>query len=223
MSVIRNRAKDNFPMVLLTLLSIVQALAFELLWGEVRNHQEFYAFSWAAAGGWIRIVTTFLGIVLIWHSYASNAMRFRWVPSTSDSFFPFVIGVVQFILVGNLGADAVSQWLLMLAILFLAIPSISQHDMRRAREEVENEEFFKKRNRASLKDFIPVIIVVVVLCGSSALVWLIDINQWVSGIASLVALVIVVMQMLTRLDFWVLSMSLYYYIEYSRGDDSNDK
>ncbi|MFT5693100.1 MAG: hypothetical protein ACI92E_002436, partial [Oceanicoccus sp.] len=33
MSIIRDRAKNNFPMVLLTLLSIVQALAFELLWG----------------------------------------------------------------------------------------------------------------------------------------------------------------------------------------------
>lgn len=38
MSVICSRAKNNFPMVLLTLLSIVQALAFELLWDEVRNH-----------------------------------------------------------------------------------------------------------------------------------------------------------------------------------------
>jgi hypothetical protein len=208
MSVIRNRAKNNFPMVLLTLLSIVQALAFELLWEEVRNHHEFYEMSWTAVGGWIRIVTTFLGIILIWHSYASNAMRFRWVPSTSDSFFPFVIGVVQFTMVGHLDSDAVPQWLLMLAILFVAIPWVSQHDMRRAREEAENEEFFRERNKASLKDITPMAIIVTTLCVLSALVWSMDDSVWISWVASLVALIILVVQMRVMDHFWVWSMTL---------------
>ncbi len=208
MSVIRNRAKNNFPMVLLTLLSIVQALAFELLWEEVRNHHEFYEMSWVAAGGWMRIVTTFLGIILIWHSYASNAMRFRWVPSTSDSFFPFVIGVVQFTMVGNLDSDAVPQWLLMLAILFVAIPWVSQHDMRRAREEVENEEFFRARSKASLKDVIPMALIVLALCVFSAVVWWMDGEVWMSTLASFVALVIVAVQMVVMNHFWVWSMTL---------------
>jgi hypothetical protein len=208
MSVIRSRAKNNFPMVLLTLLSIVQALAFELLWDEVRNHREFYEMSWTATAGWIRIVTTFLGIILIWHTYASNAMRFRWVPSTSDSFFPFVIGVVQFLMVGNLDSDAVPQWLLMLAILFVAIPWISQHDMRRAREEAENAEFFNGRNRASLKDIFPIAAIVATLCSFSGLVWSMDDNVWLSGLASLIAFVIIVVQMAIMNNFWVMSMTL---------------
>ncbi|MEH6556268.1 MAG: hypothetical protein V7708_00625 [Oceanicoccus sp.] len=221
MSVIRNRAKNNFPMVLLTLLSIVQALAFELLWEEVRNHHEFYQLSWVALGGWIRIVTTFLGIILIWHSYASNAMRFRWVPSTSDSFFPFVIGVVQFVMVGNLESDAVPQWLLMLAILFVAIPWVSQHDMRRAREEIENEEFFRARNKASLKDFFPLVAIVVILCFFSVLVWVLDGNLWLSGLASLIALIIIATQMAVMNHFWIWSMTLGEGVVNNTSDEKN--
>lgn len=219
MSVIRNRAKNNFPMVLLTLLSIVQALAFELLWEEIRNHHEFYEVSWVAVGGWTRIVTTFLGIILIWHSYASNAMRFRWVPSTSDSFFPFVIGVVEFTMVGNLDSDAVPQWLLMLAILFVAIPWVSHHDMRRSREEAENEEFFKGRNRASGKDIYPMAAIVATLCVFSGLVWLMDGSAWISGLASLIALVIIIVQMVVMNNFWVMSMTL----EESVGNNIDDR
>lgn len=37
MTTIRNRAREHLPMVLLTLLSIVQALALELLWAQVRE------------------------------------------------------------------------------------------------------------------------------------------------------------------------------------------
>ena len=45
MDIIRNRATDQFPMVLLTLLSIVQALALELLWDHLRNRPDLYEYS----------------------------------------------------------------------------------------------------------------------------------------------------------------------------------
>jgi hypothetical protein len=77
-------------MVLLTLLSIVQALALELLWSHVRESGYLFDTSWTALLTWMQVGTTFLGIVVIWIAYASIAMRFRWVPSTSDSVYPFV-------------------------------------------------------------------------------------------------------------------------------------
>ena len=49
MSTIRNRTKDQLPMVLLTLLSIVQALALELWWAKILSSPQLYAWGWAAA------------------------------------------------------------------------------------------------------------------------------------------------------------------------------
>jgi len=44
-SVIRDRAKEHFPMVFLTLLIIVQALALELLWSHVRGADYLFELS----------------------------------------------------------------------------------------------------------------------------------------------------------------------------------
>ena len=84
MNPIRKRAKDHLPTVLLTLLSIVQALALELLWSHLRAANYIFELSWLAFISWAQIAATFLGIVLIWIVYVSNVVRFRWVPTTSD-------------------------------------------------------------------------------------------------------------------------------------------
>ena len=85
MNAMRERAKEHFPAVLLTLLSIVQALALELLWSHLQKADHLFALSAVNVTLWLQIVATFFGIVLIWVVYASNVMRFRWVPATSDS------------------------------------------------------------------------------------------------------------------------------------------
>jgi hypothetical protein len=208
MSIIRDRAKNNFPMVLLTLLSIVQALAFELLWDEIHQYTELYEWTWVAAAGWTRIVTTFLGVVLIWHSYAANSMRFLWVPSMGDTLFPFLVGIIQFSMIDRLSNDYVSQWLFLLAVLFAVMTWVSQNDMVRARMEVENSEFFEKRGKATLKDFRAPMLIILGLFVMSFVVWLTDGNPWSTGIASLIALSVIIVQMLITDEFWKWSMSL---------------
>ena len=76
-------------MVLLTLLSIVQALALELLWSQVRESGYLLEFTWLSVLAWIQIGASFLGIVVIWIVYASTAMLFRWVPTTSAAIHSF--------------------------------------------------------------------------------------------------------------------------------------
>ena len=105
-------------MVLLTLLSIMQALALELLWSHVLETNYLFEPTLVAIVSWIQIVTTFLGLVLIWVVYASNAMRFRWVPVTTDSVYPFVIGLIEFMLVKSLGTGETGQWLILMALTF---------------------------------------------------------------------------------------------------------
>jgi hypothetical protein len=89
MDSIRNRAKKRFPTVLLTLLSIVQALALEFLWGHSRHRPELYEATSGALIGWLQIAATLNVIILIWLAYASMVMRFRWTPTTADSVWPF--------------------------------------------------------------------------------------------------------------------------------------
>ena len=98
MDSMRNRAKDIFPMVLLTLLSIVQALALEFLWDHTRHRTDLFELSVAVIPGWLQIAATLNVIVIIWLMYAGMLMRFRWTPTTMDSIFPFGVGLIQFLL-----------------------------------------------------------------------------------------------------------------------------
>ncbi len=163
MKTIRDRAKENLPMVLLTLLSIVQALALELLWSQVRESAYLFEMTWTAMLTWIQIGTSFLGIVVIWLVYASTAMRFRWVPSTSDSVYPFIIGLLEFILVETLAPEHMEWWFVCLSIIFGLMTWISHRTMRRARLDADNDEFFADLAPATARDFVPAFVIVSVL------------------------------------------------------------
>ena len=56
MDSMRNRAKDIFPMVLLTLLSIVQALALEFLWDHTPQRADLFELSVAVIPDWLPLV-----------------------------------------------------------------------------------------------------------------------------------------------------------------------
>ena len=162
MNAIRVRAKEHFPTVLLTLLSIVQALALELLWSHLSHTDYLFDLSWIAVVSWVQIAATVLGIVLIWVVYSGNVMRFRWVPATSDSVMPFFIGLTEFMLIETLGPDDIGLWLMLMALVFGLMNWVAHTTMRRARRDSDNDAYFKTMNPASLRDFYPGIAVV---CG----------------------------------------------------------
>ncbi len=163
MKIIRNRAKEQLPMVLLTLLSIVQALALELLWSHIRESAYLFEMTWTAMLTWIQIGTSFLGIVVIWLVYASTAMRFRWVPTTGDSVYPFIIGLLEFILIETLAPEYMGLWFVCMAMIFGLMTWISHRTMRRARLDGENDEYFASLTPATARDFIPAFVIVFVL------------------------------------------------------------
>ena len=154
-------------MVLLTLLSIVQALALELLWSHVREADYLFGWTWMSAISWLQIGTTFLGLILIWVVYASTAMRFRWVPTTSDSVYPFVIGLMEFVLVEVLGPDSFGLWLIAMAIIFGMMVRVSHKTMRRARQDADNAPFFSQVGPATARDFViqTAIVIALILAG----------------------------------------------------------
>jgi hypothetical protein len=99
-----------FPTIYLTLLSMVQALALEVLWSAVNQHDYLWSRNATALTGWLQAIAVFQLIFFIWVAYAHVVMRFRWVVSVRDSLIPFVLGVAEFALIGLIHPDRVHLW-----------------------------------------------------------------------------------------------------------------
>jgi hypothetical protein len=176
----RNRAKDMFPMVLLTLLSIVQALALEFLWDHMRHRSDLFELSLAVIPGWLQIAAMFNLIIIIWLMYAGMLMRFRWTPATMDSVFPFLVGLIQFLMIDIMGAEKFALWIIVLALTFGVLIYINQHAMKRARKDEANREFFDLYEPATIRDFLPQIILVVVLLLTGGWIGFSDYDGWLT-------------------------------------------
>lgn len=88
------RARELFSSVLLTVLSIVQALALELLWDRVHRAPFLWVGGWPALLAWSQVGVMLLGFAQVWLFYVSIVARFRWLPSTGDALWPFGIGIL---------------------------------------------------------------------------------------------------------------------------------
>jgi len=159
-NVIAERAKQQLSTVLLTVLSIVQAIALELIWSYVLEEEDLYTASFESLLGWVQVGATLLGIVLIWLTYSGLVMRFRWVPSTVDSILPFVVGIIEFGVVSMLGLDHLGEWFLVLALAVGVAQWVVQSSMRRARLDEDNAAFFSDFPPATFRDHVPAILVV---------------------------------------------------------------
>ena len=155
MTNMRERAREIFPSILLTILSIVQALALELLWGQIHESAFLWLGGWAALIGWTQVATLLTGLLQVWLYYVSIVMRFRWVPSTWDSVIPFGIGILEFALIELLRPDFLGAWFCVLALLFGVSLWTSHNLFQRARVDPANREFFDRVRPARLADFAP--------------------------------------------------------------------
>jgi len=154
---VRNRATDLFPSVLLTVLSMIQALALELLWARLRESPYLWTVGWDALLGWVQVAAMLLGFLVVWLFYVSIVMRFRWLPSLPDSVVPFGVGILEFILIDLMGPDSLGPWFYVLALIFAVSTWASHTIYRRARRDPANSEFFESVQPATLQDFAPAI------------------------------------------------------------------
>ena len=207
MNVMRNRAKEHFPSVLLTLLSIVQALALELLWSHVVETDFLFELTWIAVLSWAQISATFVGLVLIWVVYASNVMRFRWTPVTSDSVYPFFIGLVEFMLIESLGPDEIGHWLMLMGLTFGIMNWVAHVNLRRARQDADNAAFFVGRKPARLRDFYPEITIVSVLLIAGGYLLISNNQGFLAMFALLGTNILLVWQFYVAARFWERSMT----------------
>ena len=66
----------HFPTVLLTLISIIQALALELMWSKIVDSDWLLVLDFQALIGWGMVIAAFLGILQIWVMYSTMVMGF---------------------------------------------------------------------------------------------------------------------------------------------------
>ncbi len=205
---LRKRAKDLLPTVLLTLLSIVQAFSLELMWAHVTSEETRFQWTFAGVLSGLQILATFLGVLVIWLIYASLVLRFRWVPTTSDSVFPFLIGIIEFTLIATLGPHLLGQWFLILALIFVVMAWVSQVTLRRAREDGENDSFFSMVKPAGWKDYLFVIWASGVFVVAGTYLLLSDSQGWLALLALMVAIAALAMQMYSTDKFWRRSVAV---------------
>jgi hypothetical protein len=206
MESMRTRAKSQLPHVLLTLLSIIQALALELFWSEVQTLEVLFTASWLAVITWTQVTATFLGILVIWVVYATTVMRFSWVPGISDSVVPFLVGLLQFILIESLGSASAGAWLVSLAVIFGLMHGESHLIMRRARRDPDNDEFFRQINPATFRDSIPPAVMVVCLLGLGAYAFAAPASSGVIAFGFLASLLLLIWHLVFMAMFWERTM-----------------
>ncbi len=137
---LRTRAKAQFPSVLLTLTSIIQAIAFESLSSRISELAEPAGFLAISLEAGLQIGAMILAIVLLWVYYAQLVMRLIWIPRLTDSLIPFALGLGQFLAIDTLGQGRIGLWLAPFPVIFLLSFSGWNWTIARAREEVENAE-----------------------------------------------------------------------------------
>lgn len=165
----RDRVQTQFPLVLLTLISIIQALALELMWDKVVSSPYLYVFDINAVVAWGMLSVVIMGILQIWVTYSTLVIGFTWQPNLRDLILPFAVGIQEFMLVELIDAQFNVMWLYVLASLFIVMNWVAHTTFRRARADQRNARFFEGRGQAELKDFAGPFVIVLILVGVGVL------------------------------------------------------
>ncbi len=121
----RDDARELLPQILLTVLSIIQALALEVLWNSVRETPRLWEGGYSAFVGWLQVLAVFQGLLVMWIFYLGLVLRFRWTPRVRDMVIPFFLGILEFCFAVLLEPEQLHLWLYVLAAIFVGAPATS--------------------------------------------------------------------------------------------------
>ncbi len=157
------RAKELLPAVMLTLLSMIQALALEFYWTQLVDSPFLFEGGWNAFVGWAQAVVVLWGILQVWVFYVSIVLRFSWLPSLEDALTPFFVGLLEFGMIETMHPDTMGPWLLLMGGIFALMVVTARRSMIRARREPANAYFFDHVEVPSWRDLKESIATVVIL------------------------------------------------------------
>jgi hypothetical protein len=208
MSKMRARAQAQFPTVLLTLISIIQALALELMWGKITESDFLWTLTMPALIAWGMISVSLMGILQIWLSYSTLVMGFTWRPMFRDSIVPFVVGIQEFMMVSLISDEFNVFWLYVLASVFIVVNWVIHNSLQRAREDSANDAFFKNRATATFKDFTGAISIIAALVLFGIAFDILAESDWVALAAIVFANIALAVQIISSRNLWRILMSL---------------
>ena len=127
-------ARDSHASTYLTLISIVQGVAFSyLVLYVITYHNCFKDISW------ILLASTFLIIVLTWNEYIMGIVSFVWIPGILDALIPFTLGSTEIYIIYSI-SELPTYWFKAMAI-FAMVSLVGFFNMYcKAREEDLNKE-----------------------------------------------------------------------------------
>ena len=200
------RARELVPAIILTILSMIQALAIELYWSKIEGSELLWVGSWESAIVWLQFAVMLLGILLVWVFYVSFVLRFSWLPTLEDTLVPFLIGALEFAMVDTLDPHLLGPWMLLLCAVFVLAIVTSHTTMRRARREPENAYFFDALGPASWRDFLSSALIVGVLGLFGTLLLIIEFDPYLALAALLAAIAALSFQYIQARKYWMHSL-----------------
>ncbi len=203
----RQRARELLPSVLLTLLSMIQALALETFWSHFQANDSLWLGGWPALLGWLQVVGVTLGITLIWLVYVSVLLRFSWVPGIRDMLVPFGIGLIEFMLVDLQGPEQVGQWLLCVAVAFAVVIGESHMIFRQARRDPMNRQFFAGVEPAKPSDYYGQAIVIGVMAALGLAVMWTGSQRWLALVSLVFVIAAFLRQFAATHYYWKISIT----------------
>ncbi|NQX88414.1 MAG: hypothetical protein HRT77_07100 [Halioglobus sp.] len=202
------RVRRLMPTIILTVLSMIQALALELYWSQLVEAEYLWAGDWIALIGWLQFAAMFFGILLIWLLYVSFVLRFNWLPSLEDTLVPFLIGLMEFGLIGLTHPDLIGPWMMLLAALFVVAVFISHTITRRARQDISNAYFFSQFDPAGIRDYRESAITAIGMASFGAILWRYPQLQMLAALALLLTMAALGYQYLQARRFWLHSLEV---------------
>jgi hypothetical protein len=200
------RAKELVPAIILTILSMIQALAIELFWSKIEGSSFLWQGGWGAVIGWLQLAVVLVGILLVWVFYVSFVLRFSWLPTLEDTLIPFLIGVLEFATIDLIYPSPLGPWFLLLAAVYGITTATTHVTMRRARQDPANAYFFSKVGPASWRDYLGSACAVTGLTITGVALWIIDDSSLFAASALLFALLALFYQFFQAKRYWMHSL-----------------
>jgi hypothetical protein len=134
---LREDAKDLFPTIYLTLVSMVQALALEELLDVALRGDPPPAGARGALLS-LQLFAVFVGLLVVWHDYVLGVIRYRYVVGIQDSLIPFLLAFGEFGLIESTRRGSLVAWFRWWAVLLGMGVWIYVHQYTRARADPAN-------------------------------------------------------------------------------------
>jgi hypothetical protein len=200
------RAKDLLPSIILTILSMIQALALELFWSKIEDADFLWNGGVGAVIGWLQLAVMLVGMLLIWVFYVSFVLRFTWLPSLEDTLIPFLIGLLEFAMIDLMQPQYLGVWFVLLAAVFSAATIGSHLTMRQARQDPANDYFFSNMGPATWRDYRATLAAVTLFCLFGLALWMSDNYAPLSVVALLIALAALCYRFAQAKYYWMHSV-----------------